>query len=111
MRAGRRRAAAALSLLALAACASPVRTTELGQIDQRAGYRYATLEAKAPKTIDKAAVVLTFSGGGTRAAALADGVVQAMAATPVPTPGGRPERCAAAGSALLRPVIRLSPAD
>ena len=88
MRAGRRRAAAALSLLALAACASPVRTTELGQIDQRAGYRYATLEAKAPKTIDKAAVVLTFSGGGTRAAALADGVVQAMAATPVPTPGG-----------------------
>ncbi|HEX7008073.1 MAG TPA: hypothetical protein VF274_13105, partial [Alphaproteobacteria bacterium] len=50
-------------LLALAGCVSPERTTELARIDQFSGYRYATLEAKAPKTIDKAAVLLTFSGG------------------------------------------------
>jgi NTE family protein len=70
-------------LLALAACASPERTTELARIDQFSGYRYATLDAKAPKTVDKAAVLLTFSGGGTRAAALADGVLRALAETEV----------------------------
>jgi NTE family protein len=78
-----RAAALAAALLLLAACASPVRTTELAHIDQFAGYRYTTLEKKAPKTIDKAAVILTFSGGGTRAAALADGALRAMAETPV----------------------------
>ena len=70
-------------LLLLAACASPVRTSELPRIDQNAGYRYAVLEQKAPKTIDKAVVILTFSGGGTRAAALADGALRALAETPV----------------------------
>jgi NTE family protein len=74
---------ACAAALLLAACASPVRTTELAAIDQGSGYRYATLEAKAPKTIDKAAVIVTFSGGGTRAAALADGVLRALADTPV----------------------------
>jgi NTE family protein len=79
---------ACAAALLLAACASPVRTTELAAIDPGAGYRYATLEAKAPKTIDKAAVIATFSGGGTRAAALADGVLRALAATPVRGGGG-----------------------
>jgi NTE family protein len=79
---------ACAAALLLAACASPVRTTELAAIDQGSGYRYATLEAKAPKTIDKAAVIVTFSGGGTRAAALADGVLRALAATPVRGGGG-----------------------
>lgn len=79
---------ACAAALLLAACASPVRTTELVAIDQGSGYRYATLEAKAPKTIDKAAVIVTFSGGGTRAAALADGVLRALAATPVRGGGG-----------------------
>lgn len=74
---------AAASLLLLAACASPVRTTELARVDQRAGYRYDTLEQKAPKTIDKTVVILTFSGGGTRAAALADGALRALAETKV----------------------------
>src|SRR6476646_6728592 len=77
------RAGVLATLLLLAACASPVRTTELTHIDQFSGYRYATLDKKAPKTIDKAAVILTFSGGGTRAAALADGALRAMAETPV----------------------------
>src|SRR5262249_15507358 len=62
---------------------SPVRTSELSRIDQFSGYRYAALEQKAPKTVDKAAVILTFSGGGTRAAALADGALHALAETQV----------------------------
>jgi NTE family protein len=71
------------AVLTITACASPVRTTELNQVDQFSGYRYGTLEQKAPKAVDKAAVVLTFSGGGTRAAAFADGVLQALAETEV----------------------------
>jgi len=70
-------------LLWLAGCASPVTTTPLDQINQFSGYRYTTLDAKAPKDIDKAAVVVTFSGGGTRAAALADGALRALARTQV----------------------------
>ena len=83
------RAMALAALLAATACASsPERTTELARIDQRAGYRYQTIDANAPKSIDKAAVILTFSGGGTRAAALADGVLRALAETEVPVGGG-----------------------
>lgn len=74
--------AVALPLLA-AACASPVRTSELDHIDQFAGYRYVTLEGKAPKSVDKSVIMLSFSGGGTRAAALADGVLRAFAETQV----------------------------
>jgi NTE family protein len=81
------RAAAAAALLTVAACASPERTTELARIDQRAGYRYVTIDANAPKSVDKAAVLLTFSGGGTRAAALADGVLRALAETEVGSGG------------------------
>jgi NTE family protein len=76
------------ALLTITACASPVRTTELDRVDQFSGYRYETLELKAPKTVDKAAVVLTFSGGGTRASALADGVLHALAETKVKAQDG-----------------------
>lgn len=71
------------ALLFVAACASPVRTMQLGRVDQFSGYRYATLDRRAPKTIDKSAVIMSFSGGGTRAAALADGALRALAATEV----------------------------
>ena len=47
------------------------------------GYRYDVLEQKAPKTFENAAVMLTFSGGGTRAAAFADGVLRALAETQI----------------------------
>jgi hypothetical protein len=85
------------ALLTITACASPVRTTELDRVDQFSGYRYETLELKAPKTVDKAAVVLTFSGGGTRAAALADGFMgtnipgktRAILLNPIPAPAYR----------------------
>jgi len=75
-------------LLVLAACASPVRTTALDRIDQFSGYRYTTLDKEAPKTIAKSAVVMSFSGGGTRAAALAEGALRALARTLVPASGG-----------------------
>jgi NTE family protein len=75
-------------LLGLTACASPVRTTPLDRIDQFSGYRYTTLDKAAPKTIAKSAVIMSFSGGGTRAAALAEGALRALARTPVPAGGG-----------------------
>jgi NTE family protein len=65
-----------------------VRTTELTHIDQFSGYRYTTLEKTAQKTVEKTAIILSFSGGGTRAAALADGVLRALSETLVPTPVG-----------------------
>jgi NTE family protein len=82
------RLAVAASLLALAACAAPVETAQLTRIDQHAGYRYVVLDAQAPKRIEQTGVIVTFSGGGTRAAALADGVLRALAATTLPLPGG-----------------------
>ncbi len=78
------------ALLTISACAGPARTTQLDSINQFSGYRYQTLEDKAPKTLDKAIVALTFSGGGTRAAALADGALRALADTEVRTRGGAP---------------------
>jgi NTE family protein len=77
------------ALLLVAACASPVRTTELVRIDERSSYRYTGLDQKAPKTIDKSAMIMSFSGGGTRAAALADGALRTLAATEVPGTAGR----------------------
>jgi NTE family protein len=75
--------------LALAACAAPPpRTTQLPVIDQRAGYRFGVLEQAAPKAIGDTFIVATFSGGGTRAAALATGALRALAATRVPAPTG-----------------------
>jgi NTE family protein len=81
MRNGFLGATAALAMLALAACASPVIPTELGSIDQFAGYRYNVLNKAAPKAFPHAGVLLSFSGGGTRAAAFADGVLHALAET------------------------------
>lgn len=83
------RACVCAVLLLVAACVSPVRTTELSQIDEHSGYRYETLDQRAPKTIDKSAVIMSFSGGGTRAAALADGALRALATTEVPGLAGR----------------------
>src|SRR5882757_644007 len=81
MRNGLLGATAALATLALAACASPVIPTELGGIDQFTGYRYNVLNKAAPKAFPHAGVLLSFSGGGTRAAAFADGVLHALAET------------------------------
>lgn len=80
-------AAAVLALLP-AACAAPVTPPELSRIDQFDGYRYAAVDKLAPKDTDKSAVAMTFSGGGTRAAALADGALRALLKTEVPGRSG-----------------------
>jgi NTE family protein len=82
------RAAAAIGLLGLAACVAPVDTAPLARIDQHSGYRYVTLEASAPKRMTDTGLIVTLSGGGTRAAALADGVLRALAETKIPVTGG-----------------------
>lgn len=82
------RALAVLGLaLGLAACATQDRTTALAKIDQSAGYRFTTLESIAPRPVDDTFIVVTFSGGGTRAAALASGVLAGLALANVPQAG------------------------
>jgi NTE family protein len=74
--------------LLLSACASPVAVTQLETIDQRAGYRYIVLDGKAPKPAPDAAVLVTLSGGGLRAAAFAEGVLRALSETQIKSGGG-----------------------
>jgi NTE family protein len=72
-------------LLALAVfatgCAYPTRNEELSTIDQRVGYRWTALNADV-----ETLVIVTASGGGTRAAALELSVLQGM--HQIVTPGG-----------------------
>jgi NTE family protein len=76
-----RPAFAALALL-VAACApfSPG-NPPLERYDARAGYRFENLEH--PGNSDRLFVIVTFSGGGTRAAALAYGVLEALRDTTI----------------------------
>lgn len=76
-----------LILLVLSACANPVKTPELREISQEKGYRANVLDQQAPKALDNTAVIVTFSGGGTRAAALADGVLRGLAKVRIPARG------------------------
>ncbi len=69
----------------LAGCASPQRNAELSSFDPDAGYRFDTLSS--PKNSDELLVILTFSGGGTRAAALSYGVAQQLKATIIEAEG------------------------
>jgi NTE family protein len=79
---------ASLLLLVLGACAHPVETPPLQTIDQFQGYRSNVLEKQAPKALGDTAVILSFSGGGTRAAALADGVLRGLAKIEIPSARG-----------------------
>src|SRR5687767_4714591 len=69
--------------LSISACSARERTTELSAIDPFGGYRYGPLAKSAPKRPSKTFVVVTFSGGGTRAAALATGALQGMASSTI----------------------------
>lgn len=71
--------------LLLAGCATFPETARLERINHEAGYRYANL-ADADEG-DDLFVVLTFSGGGTRAAALAYGVLETLRDSRVPLGG------------------------
>ena len=53
-------------VLALAACSYPTRNQELASFDPRQGYRWGAL---APTELESTLLVVTASGGGTRAAA------------------------------------------
>jgi NTE family protein len=81
----RRLALAALLLLSLTACASYEKNVALARADKSYGYRFSHLEPDP--AADETFVILTFSGGGTRAAALAYGTLAKLASTPIR--GGR----------------------
>src|SRR5690606_5982512 len=80
-------------LMASAGCGGPIyRNGELRTGEAPApAYRFTDLKP-GPNNTDELFVCLTFSGGGTRAAALAYGLLEAMRETELPPlePGGPP---------------------
>lgn len=67
--------------LVLPGCAAYTRTPRLAAYDLSSGYRFEQLpvgEPAAPRNSDELFVVLAFSGGGTRAAALSYGVLEQL---------------------------------
>lgn len=76
-----RRALAAACALAFACASYPVNPA-LDRVDRGAGYRFDNL-GKNPGNSDDTFVILTLSGGGTRAAALAYGAIEALSETPL----------------------------
>ncbi len=68
--------------LCLGACATEDRNVALAPADLRADYGYRGHAVDGQKMKDTL-FVLTFSGGGTRAAALAQGVLRELQATPI----------------------------
>lgn len=70
----------ALAVLATACAHYPV-NPQLAKAEPGYGYRFATTNDGG--TADDTFVIVTMSGGGTRAAALAFGVLQKLAATPI----------------------------
>lgn len=76
-----RGAIAAALLCLLAACASFPKNAKLTKVDPKAGYRFNALPAEGNS--ESLFVVLTFSGGGTRAGALAYGVMEQLRNTKI----------------------------
>ncbi len=71
----------------LVGCASRPINTPITSIDERTGYRFETMHAKAED--QENLVVLAFSGGGTRAAAFSFGVLEFLRNTEVVGPKGK----------------------
>jgi len=82
-----RRILLAVAVLALAGCAHYPPNDRLAQRDPAQGYRFTGLSG--PDNTDSLLVILTFSGGGTRAAALAYGVLEQLATTEIVWEGRR----------------------
>ena len=74
-------ALAAALLLVLAGCATYPANPPLAQYNRSVGYRFNNL--KSPGNSDALFVILTFSGGGTRAAALSYGVMEKLRQTKI----------------------------
>ncbi len=77
--------ACGLALLATA-CAHHVVNPPLTHVDPASGYRLSHLSS--PANSDRLFVILTFSGGGTRASALAYGVLEELSKIEIPAEGG-----------------------
>ncbi|MCP4639932.1 MAG: patatin-like phospholipase family protein [bacterium] len=71
-----------LTLLVCGCAVSPVTNDRLQRFDPNSGYRLRNLES-AEDNSDSLLVILTFSGGGTRAASLAYGVLESLRDTPI----------------------------
>src|SRR5437870_1899659 len=76
--------ACCLGLAIVAACAYPTRNQEAAVVDETYGYRWGNL---APNSLDDTLVVVTASGGGTRATTLALAVLRGL--DRVALPNGR----------------------
>jgi NTE family protein len=80
------------AVVLLAGCATLTRQVNppITEVHPTEGYRFLTHEAKRPANNAKdTLVVLTFSGGGTRAAAFAYGVLEVLRRTEITMPDGR----------------------
>ena len=73
-------------LLQLSACAHYPLNKQSHSFDKHAGYRFDTLQSSASNT-DSLFICLTFSGGGTRAAALAYGIMEELRQTHIRVDG------------------------
>jgi len=76
-----RRALAVAIILILTGCATYPVNPPLAQYNPQSGYRFENLTA--PENSDSLFVILTFSGGGTRAAALSYGVLEKLRDTKI----------------------------
>ncbi len=72
---------AAIFILTLAGCATYPANPRLDRFNPKDGYRYENL--KSPENSDSLFVILTFSGGGTRAAALSYGIMEKLRNTTI----------------------------
>jgi NTE family protein len=84
-----RRALALVAGLLIAGCATRPVNPPVTSVDEAGGYTLQSREAKRPKNNESdSLVVLTFSGGGTRAAAFAYGVLEVLRNTEFIGPKG-----------------------